>query len=138
MIVLIAAVAVFLLLRRAIIPPAFGQYGHYRPGALDMVRQRPVSFAGQDSCIACHDDEANARAAGRHIHVACEACHGPQVQHANDPGAIKPQLPNVAKLCRGCHEKDAAKPKDFPQVVTTEHMGDMPCNSCHKPHNPHV
>lgn len=137
-VVLIAAVAVFLLVRQAVIPKAFGQYGHYRPGALEMIRQRPVSFAGQDTCIACHDDEAKARSAGRHAHVACEACHGPQAQHANDPGALKPRLPDVATLCRRCHEKDAAKPTRFPQVVTAEHMGAAACNSCHQPHNPHI
>ena len=53
--------------------------------------------------------------------MACEACHGPLATHANDPSALKPTLPNVADLCRRCHEKDAAKPKKFPQVVTAEH-----------------
>ena len=137
-VVLIAAVGVFLLLRQAVIPKAFGQYGHYRPGALAMIRQRPISFAGQDTCVGCHDEQAKVRAAGRHAHVACEACHGPQAQHADDPGSVKPHLPDVATLCRRCHEKDAAKPKTFPQVVTAEHMGDVTCNSCHQPHNPHI
>ena len=67
--------------------------------------------------MLCHDDEAKARAAGKHAHVACEACHGPLAQHADDPAAHVPQLPDVANLCRRCHEKDAAKPKNFPQVV---------------------
>lgn len=137
-VVLTAALGVFLVVRHAVIPTAFGQYGHYRPGALDLVRQRPVSFAGQDTCIACHDDQAKARAAGKHAHVACEACHGPQAQHADDPVALKPALPDVATLCRRCHEKDAAKPKSFPQVVTAEHAGGAACNTCHKPHNPHI
>jgi hypothetical protein len=136
--VFIAALGVFLIVRQAVIPKAFGQYGHYRPGALEMVRERPISYAGQDTCVACHDDEAKARASGRHAHVACEACHGPQAQHANDPATIKPQLPDVARLCGRCHEKDAAKPKNFPQVATAEHMGGVPCNSCHQPHNPHI
>jgi Cytochrome c554 and c-prime len=137
-VVLIAAITVFVLVRQAVIPKAFGQYGHYRPGALEMIRQRPVSFAGQDACVACHDDEAKVRASGRHAHVACEACHGPQAAHATDPGTGKPPLPDVARLCRTCHEKDAAKPRSFPQVVTAEHMDGVTCNSCHQPHNPHV
>lgn len=137
-VVFIAALGAFMLLRQAVIPKAFGQYGHYRPGALESIRQRPVFFAGQDACIACHDDQAKARSSGRHARVACEACHGPQAQHANDPSALKPQLPEVLTLCRRCHEKDAAKPRSFPQVVTAEHMGDVACNSCHQPHNPHI
>ena len=108
--ILLTGLAVFLVVRSAIVPKAFGQYGHYRPGALALVRQHPIAYAGQDTCVLCHDDEAKARAAGKHAHVACEACHGPLAQHADDPAAIRPQLPDVANLCRRCHEKDAAKP----------------------------
>jgi nitrate/TMAO reductase-like tetraheme cytochrome c subunit len=57
--------------------------------------------------------------------------------HANDP-SIKPKLPEVADLCRRCHEKDAAKPGWFPQVATAEHSGGMKCTDCHQPHNPHL
>ena len=137
-VVLIAALGVFLVIRSAVVPKAFGQYGHYRPGALEMIRQKPISFAGQDTCVLCHDEEAKTRAAGKHAHVACESCHGPLAEHADDPGSHVPQLPDVANLCRRCHEKDPAKPQGFPQVATAEHSGGMLCNSCHQPHNPHL
>jgi protein-arginine kinase activator protein McsA len=52
--------------------------------------------------------------------------------------AHPPKLPEVANLCRRCHERDAAKPKNFPQVATAEHSGGMACNNCHQPHNPHL
>jgi hypothetical protein len=137
-VVLLAALAIFLVVRSAIIPKAFGKYGHYRPGALELVRSHPIAFAGQDTCAMCHDEQATARAAGKHAPVACEACHGPLAQHADDPTAHVPKLPDVADLCRRCHEKDAAKPAGFPQVATAEHSGGMACNSCHQPHNPHL
>jgi cytochrome c553 len=70
--------------------------------------------------------------------VACETCHGPLAKHADDPAANVPKLPSVATLCARCHEKDTAKPKSFPQVVTVEHSGGLACNECHKPHNPHL
>jgi hypothetical protein len=136
--VLLAGLGVFLLVRASVVPPGFGKYGHYRPAALDAIRARPIAYAGQDTCVMCHEDQAKARAAGRHAHVACEACHGPQARHADDPSAVKPQLPDVANLCRRCHEKDTAKPKAFPQVVTAEHSGGSACNACHQPHNPHL
>jgi hypothetical protein len=135
-VVLIAALGVFLIVRAAVVPKGFGQYGHYRPGALDVARARPIAFAGQDTCVLCHDEEGKTRASGRHAHVACEACHGPLAKHADDPAANVPQLPDVANLCRRCHEKDAAKPATFPQVVTAEHSGGMKCDGCHQPHNP--
>jgi len=54
------------------------------------------------------------------------------------PGALKPTLPDVANLCRRCHERDAARPATFPQVVTLEHSGGAVCTTCHVPHNPHL
>ena len=136
--VLLVGLGLFLLIRNAVVPKAFGQYGHYRPAALELNRQRPIVFAGQAQCVLCHDDEAKVRAAGKHAHVSCEACHGPQAKHADDPMAFKPPLPDVATLCARCHEKDAAKPKDFPQVVTAEHSNGMLCNTCHQPHSPQL
>jgi len=136
--VLVAGLALFLVVRAAVVPKGFGKYGHYRPGALDMIRQKPTAYAGQDACVMCHDDEAKARASGKHAGVHCEACHGPLADHASDPSTHVPQLPDVANLCRRCHEKDAAKPPSFPQVATAEHSGGALCNTCHQPHNPHL
>ena len=135
---ILAALGLFAVVRMAVIPKAFGQYGHYRPGALDLVRQRPIAYAGQQECVLCHDEEAKTRASGRHAHVSCETCHGPLAKHAGDPAANVPKLPQVAGLCVRCHEKDTAKPRAFPQVVSVEHSGGMACNDCHKPHNPHL
>jgi len=137
-VVLLAGMALFLVVRSLVIPKAFGQYGHYRPGALEDIRKKPLAYAGQGTCVLCHDEEAKTRAAGKHAHVACEACHGPLAAHADDPVSHVPKLPDVANLCRQCHEKDAAKPKNFPQVATAEHSGGMACNACHQPHNPHL
>jgi hypothetical protein len=136
--VILAGLAAFVVLRQAVIPKAFGQYGHYRPGALDLVRQRPLSYAGQQQCVLCHEAEDKARAEGKHARVACEVCHGPLAKHADDPAALVPKLPEVATLCVRCHEKNAAKPRGFPQVASAEHSGGMVCNTCHKPHNPHL
>ena len=138
--VLIAALGVFMVVRAAVIPKDFGKFGHYRPGALDAIRAKPISYAGQDTCVLCHEEQAKVRASGRHAHVACEACHGPQAKHANapDPAALKPTLPDVANLCRRCHERDAARPAAFPQVVTAEHSGGAVCTTCHVAHNPHL
>ena len=135
-VVLLAGLGLFLAIRGAVVPKGFGQYGHYRPAALDLIRQRPISFAGQAQCVTCHEEEAKVRATGKHAHVACEACHGPLAAHVADIVNVVPQLPDVATLCARCHEKDAAKPKSFPQVATAEHSGGMLCNTCHRPHHP--
>jgi uncharacterized CHY-type Zn-finger protein len=139
-VVLLLAIGViaFLLVRRAVVPAEFGKWGHFRPGAMDDVRARQVKFAGREACEACHSDQVEAKSKGKHANVGCEACHGPLARHAEDPGSVVPQLPDTAVLCARCHEANSAKPKGFPQVITAEHSSGLPCNTCHKPHNPKI
>jgi len=136
--VLLAGVVIFLIIRAIVVPKDFGKYGHYRAGALDMIAALPVAYAGGSQCTVCHDQEAKVHDAGKHASVHCEACHGPLAKHVDDPVANVPKLPDVANLCRRCHEKDAAKPKAFPQVDTVAHSQGMVCDTCHQPHNPHL
>ncbi len=134
--VFLVGVTIFLILRAAVVPPSFGVYGHYRAASLDEIRAHPISFAGHDTCAMCHDDVAAEKSKGKHQGVNCEACHGALAAHASDPTALHPKLPDPKVLCARCHEKDAAKPKSFPQVVTAEHSGGEVCTSCHQPHSP--
>jgi hypothetical protein len=136
--VLLLGVGIFLVIRAIVVPKDFGKYGHYRPGALDMIGALPISYAGRSQCAACHEDEAKVHDAGKHAGVGCEACHGPLAKHVDDPVANVPKPPDVANLCRRCHEKDAAKPQGFPQVDTIAHSQGMVCNTCHQPHSPHL
>jgi hypothetical protein len=164
----ILAFLIFLVARHYVVPKSFGQYGHYRGAAMGEIATHPAKFAGHDTCETCHADVADAKKAGKHAHVNCEACHGalverlpvpaqptpnlfermfavvvppappdpPLLRHADDPGSVKPVLPDTAVLCARCHTASAAKPKGFPQVVPAEHSNGLPCDTCHKPHNP--
>ena len=134
--VLAVGVVIFFVIRRAVVPASFGQYGHYRAGSLDDVRARPLAFAGKALCEACHADIAANKGQGMHGQVSCEACHGPLATHAEDPSANKVVKPDPATLCVRCHEADSAKPKTFPQVVSKEHAGEVSCDACHNPHSP--
>lgn len=133
----IAFLAAFTLLRRAFVPAGFGSLGgHYNPSAITKVAARTPVHAGQDACAQCHADKVAERAGSKHVAVHCESCHGPQGKHAANGGDPKPKLPETPRLCVHCHEKDSAKPKDFPQVVTAEHSGGLDCKGCHAPHHP--
>ena len=138
LLLLTLGVVAFLVIRRTVVPPEFGKYGHFRPGAMDDIRARPIKFAGHETCETCHSDQAEVKSKGKHANVGCEACHGPLAKHAADPSSVVPQLPDTAVLCARCHEANQAKPKWFPQVVTAEHSGGMACNTCHKPHSPKI
>lgn len=135
---MLVGVVAFLLLRAAVIPKTFGQYGHFRGAALEEIASRPIAYAGHETCEACHVDVVDKKKTGRHAHIACEACHGPQAKHADDPTSIKPAKLDTAVLCARCHEANSAKPKFLPQVNTADHAGGVTCDTCHQPHRPRI
>jgi len=136
--VMVIAVVAFVLLRTAVVPHSFGQYGHYRGDAIAEAAARPIAHAGHEVCEACHTDVVDQKKLGKHVVVSCEACHGAQAKHADDPASIKPPKLNTAVLCARCHEANSAKPKGFPQVVTADHAGGLACDTCHQPHRPKI
>ena len=129
-------VVAFLVLQALLVPKGFGVYGHYRAGALEENRARPVAFAGRAACVECHSDVPEAMKGGRHEGVRCEACHGPLAAHAGDPSEKKAVRPDSRVLCARCHAVNVARPARFPQVDLVEHAGKEACTGCHKAHNP--
>ncbi|MDR3734913.1 MAG: multiheme c-type cytochrome [Acidobacteriaceae bacterium] len=126
---------VFWGVRGFVVPRSFGQYGHYRGNAISDVAGRPIHFAGHEACEACHADVVAVKSTGKHAQLHCEACHGPLANHAADPSITPPKL-DTALLCVRCHEASAARPKNFPQVVSADHSNGLPCETCHQPHSP--
>jgi hypothetical protein len=126
----------FLVMRGVLVPKSFGQYGHYRGNAMAEIAARPVTFAGHETCETCHADVLDKKKDGKHAHVNCEACHGPQAKHADDPSSVQPPKLDTAVLCVRCHEANSAKPKNFPQVASADHSSGLPCDTCHQPHSP--
>ena len=59
-------ISAFLVLRAVMVPAGFGVYGHFRAGALDDDRARPVRYAGHAACEDCHADVVEARQGSRH------------------------------------------------------------------------
>lgn len=136
--VMAIALVAFVVLRAAIVPHSFGQYGHYRGAAIAEIAARPIGFAGHDACEGCHSDVVDQKKQGKHVVVACEACHGALAKHADDPGSVTPAKLDTAVICARCHEADSAKPKWFPQVLTADHSGGLACDTCHQPHSPKI
>ena len=134
----VVGLVLFLILRAALVPKSFGEYGHYRGNALGEIKSKPVNYAGHQACETCHTDVLEVKANGVHAHVACESCHGPLAKHAEDPGSVLPEKLDTKVLCVRCHEANPAKPKNFPQVVSADHSAGLACNECHKPHSPAI
>jgi len=137
-VVIVVLLAIFLVLRVAVVPRSFGEYGHYRGAAIAEAAARPIAFAGHETCEACHTDVVEQKKQGKHVVVACEACHGALAKHADDPVSVTPAKLDTAIVCARCHEANSAKPKGFPQVVTADHSGGIACDTCHQPHRPKI
>jgi len=136
--VMAIGVVVFVVFRAAVVPRSFGQYGHYRGDAITETAALPVAFAGHQACEGCHTDVVDQKKLGKHVVVACEACHGALAKHAEDPASITPPKLDTAVVCARCHEANSAKPKTFPQVVTADHSAGIACDTCHQPHKPGI
>ena len=131
----LAAVIVFVVVQGFLVPDDFGVYGHYRAGALADNRTLPLAYAGRAACVECHTDVPEAASGGAHAGIRCEACHGPQARHAEDP-AVEPGRPDAAALCVRCHARNTARPAAFPQVDEEEHAAGEACLTCHVAHDP--
>ena len=132
------AALLFVIVKAEMRPVDFGRDGHYRPAAVDTIRARPISYAGQKACVDCHSDIVQTRALARHKSVACESCHGPLAKHASGTDETKPTRPDGKILCARCHAAKTGKPKRYPVVDIKEHAGDENCLTCHKPHDPRI
>lgn len=135
-IVLAILVGATLLVRFVIIPRSLVSTSLHWSEASQRELAKPVRFAGAAACQDCHDDVVTKRAKSFHRNVSCESCHGPAVQHTEDPSAVKPPAPRDRKFCPVCHAYDPSRPTGFPQINPTAHNPLKPCISCHNPHDP--
>ena len=129
--------AVFVVVRWALVPPDFGRYGFYRGGALDTARALPVRYAGEATCVDCHEEPGQLRKGQGHEFVRCEACHGPLARHADgDFDNDKPHALNPKLFCWPCHAELQGRPSKIPQMDPKDHAVGEVCIECHKPHRP--
>jgi Cytochrome c554 and c-prime len=131
----VVGIVLFVIAKAILVPKGFGTLGHYRPGALEDNAKRVPVFAGKTACLECHTDMIEKQKGSKHASVNCEACHGAQGVHANDPEK-KPVRPDAKAVCLVCHTANVAKPKGFKQIDPKTHMEGGPCNECHAPHHP--
>lgn len=126
---------------RLFIPQTFGEYGYYRGANVQEWAERPALYSeGAAQCAVCHQAEAQLRAAGPHVTLSCETCHGPAGPHAQQGSQLPgPRVNDARSLCVLCHDANVVgRPVGFPQVNPALHAGELNCTACHSPHNPKV
>lgn len=130
-------VGLFILVRWMLVPESFGDYGHYRANSLIDNAAFENHYAGQESCMACHQDVAELKDYDLHSDLTCETCHGPGQAHVNAPETVDVLLPSGREFCGLCHSLNAARPSRYiNQVDLSDHNTDRDCMYCHNAHQP--
>jgi ribosomal protein S27AE len=135
-VVIAVLVGVVLVVRFIAIPASYFSTRLHQASTVKREVMKPVSFAGMATCRECHADEYDTKAKGYHKGLACETCHGPAANHAEDPMSVKPYAPRDRNFCPKCHAYDRSRPTGFPQINPTIHNPLRPCITCHNPHDP--
>lgn len=144
-IVVIILLAGAAFVRQLFVPDiVVGEYGFYRAVAPEHARDFTIKHVGETVCIDCHDDVAELHDKDVHATVACEDCHGPGWEHADDPLEVPPDyVPKGKQYCLICHQRLDARPGAFPQIELQEHYDfvgvadkSTDCIACHSPHEP--
>ena len=136
----LAGFLLFLAIRAFFVPAGFGEFGHFRTGTLQDVRNNtPLHFGGRASCgeADCHEDVTAALATDSHARVGCESCHGALAAHAADPEIAEAAALDEIDLCSRCHALNPARPEAYTQQVDIEvHREESACSECHDAHEP--
>jgi hypothetical protein len=135
-VVFVLLVGGLVLVRYFLVPPTFGDLGHYRSAAIDSVVAHPIRYAGQQACVECHEDIFEVKEPSLHRSVACEVCHGPAAAHVEDYEEFLPPAPRERGYCPLCHGYNPSRPTGFPQIDPITHNPIKPCIACHDPHQP--
>ncbi len=165
LVVVLAIIGVGLLVvRTALVPATFGQYGAYVGASVDAIRSKPVKYVGAEVCKSCHKKEWKKWSRKEHATVACEVCHGPGAEHSvedtllrsGDPRPLPVRSKSSGKmaaqahdLCMSCHAKAPGRSTEFPQIESKAHLAEfkitegsddyekaMQCLTCHTGHDP--
>ncbi len=136
-------IAALLVVRHFMVPSDFGvhgrnfTYGFYRLSNVDDWKNLKVKYRGKEYCRECHEEKVEENLSSPHSIIECENCHGPAVDHPDDPETLP--IERSRSLCLRCHaylpypESNRA---DIPSIDSGEHNPDENCVECHNPHNP--
>lgn len=139
----LAVIALILLGRHFYVPRDFGvhgknfTYGFHRASNIPEWQAVAVKYQGREGCNDCHPEEVKANASSKHALIQCENCHGPALNHPEDPEKLV--IDKSRDLCLRCH---AALPTPGSQrarikgIAPDNHNQGTPCSDCHNPHKP--
>lgn len=141
--VVIGLVACILLFRMFYVPADFGvqdrgyTFGYHRLSNEQEWKDYPAKYKNSSYCAECHDENSESIAQSGHAIIPCEDCHGPALNHPEDPEKLT--IDRSRGLCLRCHSKlymPSSQRNDLPGINPQTHNSGMECAECHNPHNP--
>lgn len=139
----LAGVVILLIARAIMVPDDFGihgrnfTYGYHRLGNIDEWKNFKVKYRGREYCRECHEEKVEENLSSPHSVLECENCHGPAVDHPDNPETLPIEINRL--LCLRCHAYlpyPQSNRSDMPGVDPQGHNTGENCVECHNPHNP--
>lgn len=141
--VAVGLVILILLIRQFIVPSDFGvhgrnfTYGYHRLSNIEEWKNFPVKYRGKDTCVECHEENAEENKDSKHRILQCENCHGPALDHPEEPETLV--IDTSRELCLRCHAYlpyPTSQRAAISGIEPDEHNPDTDCSECHNPHKP--
>jgi len=141
--VALGIIALLLVLRVFLVPNDFGvseqgyMYGWHRTSNEAEWKKVTVKYKGSEACKECHEKNYNDITSSPHADIGCENCHGPLLNHPEDPEKLS--IDRNRELCLRCHLKLSYKTSDrgnLKGINPETHNAGSKCVQCHAPHNP--
>ena len=141
----LAIVALVLIARFLLVPDDFGahergyMYGWHRKGNEAEWQAVTVKYKSTAYCKDCHEDKAASISRSVHRVVVCENCHGPALNHPDEPAKLS--VDTRRELCLRCHADlpyAASGRARIPGIDPDAHYPGRECRTCHDPHDPRI
>ncbi len=139
----LCVIALVLTARTIIVPKDFGiwergyMYGWHRKGNEAEWKAVRVKYRTAAYCKECHADKYNDLKQSPHANIMCENCHGPAMDHPEDPRTMT--IDRHRELCIRCHARLPYKASGRGAIRGIDpqtHNPELECTVCHYPHNP--
>ena len=103
---------------------------------LSMYCLMELVHASKEDCYDCHDDIQEKLYNDLHADLSCLICHGPGLEHVNNPEAGNILKTSSREFCGRCHQLNAARSTDviWQVDITTHYTEKENCIDCHNPH----
>ncbi len=139
----LSVIVLILIARSFLVPEDFGahergyMYGLHRKGNENEWQAVTLKYKTASYCRECHSDKVEGLGRSPHGPISCENCHGPAMNHPDDPSTLT--IDRSRELCLRCHAAlttPNSRRSAIAGIHPDTHHPEIECIMCHDPHNP--